>query len=154
MIDLEGPKTDSSSFPDVTPLLDVVFILLIFFVISAAFALRGMDVDLPQVTESRQLAGKVLHVVLDANEKLTFDGTSVTVERLGSMLQTVMRADKYPRQIVLKASSRASVGVFMRTVDAIRTHGGSHLIIATSPAHSLGQTNVAAARQKGATRHD
>lgn len=154
MIDLEGPKTDSSSFPDVTPLLDVVFILLIFFVISAAFALRGMDVDLPQVTESRQLAGKVLHVVLDANEKLTFDGTSVTVERLGSMLQTVIRADKYPRQIVLKASSRASVGVFMRTVDAIRTHGGSHLIIATSPAHSLGQTNVAAARQKGTTRHD
>ncbi|MFW5488047.1 MAG: ExbD/TolR family protein [Desulfovibrio sp.] len=154
MIDLEGPKTDSSSFPDVTPLLDVVFILLIFFVISAAFALRGMDVDLPQVTESRQLAGKVLHVVLDANEKLTFDGTSVTVERLGSMLQTVMRADKYPRQIVLKASSRASVGTFMRTVDAIRTHGGSHLIIATSPAHSLGQTNVAAARQQGATRHD
>ncbi len=149
MIDLESKSPDQSAMPDVTPLLDVVFILLIFFVISAAFALRGVDMELPQATASRQLAGKVLHIVLDRDGQIRFDGLPVTLQQLGPMLESTLRTETSPRQIVLKACPDASVGHFMRTIDTIRTHGGYQLVMATAPAGAETKTPSAGTGRSG-----
>ena len=50
--------------PDLTPLLDVVFILLVFFIVASAFAVRGMDVELPPAKNSRPLSGQILELRL------------------------------------------------------------------------------------------
>ena len=41
------PKAARDDEPDLTPLIDMVFILLIFFILAASFAVRGIDLDLP-----------------------------------------------------------------------------------------------------------
>jgi biopolymer transport protein ExbD len=133
MMELEDRAQHTEAFPDVTPLLDVVFILLIFFVISAAFALRGVDLELPQASETRQIAGKALHIELAADGALKLDGLCVATDRLGPRLQTALRKATHSLQIVLKASPKARVGDFIHTVDTIRTHGGRQLVIATKP---------------------
>lgn len=45
---------------DMTPLMDVVFILLLFFVIAASFTIRGLDIELPPAQATRAITGKSL----------------------------------------------------------------------------------------------
>lgn len=119
--------------PELTPLLDVVFILLIFFVIAAAFAVHGLDMDLPQASSSRTYAGRALEITLTPEGDLLLDGGPVTLRDLGFIIRDNCGSvtGKPPKQVLFKASARASVGMFMRTVDTIRENGGERLVIAT-----------------------
>lgn len=119
--------------PELTPLLDVVFILLIFFVIAAAFAVHGMDMDLPQVSTSRTYAGRALEITLTPDGDLLLDDEPVSLRNLGFIIRDNSKGfgGKPPKQVLFKASPKASVGRFMRTVDTIRENGGQRLVIAT-----------------------
>ena len=52
MLRLTRPLNTTSDY-DLIPLIDMLFILLIFFVIAAAFAVRGLEVDLPTATAAK-----------------------------------------------------------------------------------------------------
>ena len=121
------------ALPDVTPLMDVVFILLIFFVIAAAFAVHGLDIDLPESSSSRNYAGRALEITLQPDGALLCDGEPVTEHDLGFIIadNCAATSTRRPKQVLFKTSSAASVGRFMRTVDIIRSHGGERLVIAT-----------------------
>ena len=56
-----GEREDSS---DLTSLIDVVFILLIFFILAASFAVHSIDFDLPPAKTSKALAGHVVEIRL------------------------------------------------------------------------------------------
>ena len=124
------------AMPDVTPLVDVVFILLIFFIIAAAFAVHGMDMDLPESASARMYAGQSIEIVLDNDNKLFCDKKPVTLRDLGFIIHRNCSLEEVsrPKQVLFKASSQASVGMFMRTVDTIRSNGGERLVIATKNA--------------------
>ena len=127
------PRAEAA-FPDLTPLLDVVFILLLFFVLAAAFALHGMDLDLPRVASARTYAGRPLEIALAADGSLRCEDADVDLRELGFILRRTTGSGGGPRrQILLKASARATVDDFMRTGDAIRQNGGEHLVIAAEP---------------------
>lgn len=125
-----------AAMPDVTPLVDVVFILLIFFVIASAFAVHGMDMDLPESSSARMYAGRSVEIVLNANDELLCDGKPATLRDLGFVIrrECSIEAGSQPKQVLFKASPEASVGQFMRTVDVIRSNGGERLVIATKNA--------------------
>lgn len=127
---------DEEEGPDITPLLDVVFILLIFFIVAAAFAVRGMDVELPPAENSRPLAGLILELRLAEDGSLSCDGTTLTPETLGEFLRYRMETDRLagilqPRNLVLRAAPNAPVAALMRIVDVLRSMGGGKLVIAT-----------------------
>ena len=56
------PRRRPDSEPDLAPLMDVIFILLIFFIIASAFAVRGLDIDLPSAHSSQALSGRVVEL--------------------------------------------------------------------------------------------
>lgn len=121
--------------PDITPLLDVVFILLIFFIVAAAFAVRGMDVELPPVKNSRPLAGRILELRLASDGSLSCEGKELTPEALCEFLryraETDVLAGTSPRNLVLRAAPDAPVASLVRIVDVVRSSGGGKLVIAT-----------------------
>ncbi len=128
------PRPEAAG-PDITPLLDVVFILLVFFIVAAAFAVHGMDLDLPASSFARTYAGRPLEIVLAADGSLLCDEAPTDLRELGFTLRRLNAPGNGPRrQILLKASARATVEAFMQTVDVIRRSGGEHLVIATEPA--------------------
>ena len=132
MIEFTRPAREPA-LPDMTPLLDVVFILLIFFVIGAAFAVHGMDLDLPESSAARTYAGESMEIALDDDGGLFCDGEAVSVDELAIVLGHAVEPapGQTPPQILFKAASKASVGDFMRAVDIIRSNGGRRLVIAT-----------------------
>lgn len=132
MIDLR-PKRSLAEEPDLTPLIDMVFILLIFFILAASFAVRGMDLDLPKAQSSQPLSGRVVELRLFSNGSLSCDGIPVEREDLGIRLHDIMRTFKErPGQFVLKAAPDAPVEALVFLVDAVRMQGGEKLLLATS----------------------
>ena len=54
------PKAARDDEPDLTPLIDMVFILLIFFILAASFAVRGIDLDLPPAHSGQARPGQLV----------------------------------------------------------------------------------------------
>jgi len=128
-------QPDKAEGPDLIPLLDIVFIMLIFFILAAAFAVRGMDVELPPAQSSRPLAGHILELRLDEDGALSCEGVSLTPETLGKFLRYKEEIDRQAgtpyRTLVLRAAPKAPVAALVGIVDVVKSMGGSKLVIAT-----------------------
>lgn len=145
---------DETEGPDITPLLDVVFILLIFFIVAAAFAVRGMDVELPPAKTSRPLAGQILDLRLAEDGSLSCEGKTLTPETLGEFLRYRAETDRLagitqPRNLVLRAAPNAPVAALVRIVDVVRSMGGDKLVIATGQEGAQKSGRSEAGRQGG-----
>ena len=132
MITLRPRKAHSADI-DLTPVMDVIFILLIFFIVASAFAVRGLDIDLPPAQSSQALSGRVVEVRLEEDGSFLCDGIPVEREFLRYKLQDIVRGfRKEPGQLVLKASPKAPVEALIFVVDEVRMIGGEKLMVATS----------------------
>lgn len=118
---------------DLTPVMDVIFILLIFFIIASAFAVRGLDIDLPPAHSSQALSGRVVEIRLEEDGSFLCDGVPVERVFLRYKLQDIVRSfNNEPGQLVLKASPKAPVEGLIFVVDEVRMLGGEKLMVATS----------------------
>ena len=118
---------------DLTPFMDVIFILLIFFIIASAFAVRGLDIDLPSAQSSQALSGRVVEIRLEENGNYLCEGVPVERDFLRYKLQDIVRGfKKEPGQLVLKAAPNAPVDALIFVVDEVRMLGGEKLMVATS----------------------
>ncbi|MAF78038.1 MAG: biopolymer transporter ExbD [Halobacteriovoraceae bacterium] len=82
--------------PDITPLIDVVFLLLIFFMVSTVFKKSevALLLNLPEVSEAEAqgTADKVITIEL-SNEKMAYNGKSIVANELGDKLKAVTNKD-------------------------------------------------------------
>lgn len=118
---------------DLTPVMDVIFILLIFFVIAAALAVRGLDLDLPPAKTSQALAGRVVEIRLNQDGSFLCDDVPVERDFLRYKLQEIVRGfKKRPGQLALKAHPKAPVEALVFVVDEVRMLGGEKLMVATA----------------------
>lgn len=132
MISLK-PRHRETPLPDLTPLLDTVFILLFFFVIAAAFAIHGVDLRLPKSSAASSYAGHPIEIQLSADGTLHHHGELITLRDVGFLVRNNTKGESNNRQILLVPDRQASVGDFMAAVGAIRDNGGDRLVIAAEP---------------------
>lgn len=132
MLNLKA-ASDRDEGPDLTPLIDVVFILLIFFILAASFAVRGIDLDLPPARSGQPLSGRVVEFRLLADGSFLCDGVPVARADVRAKVQGIVRGfSKRPGQLVLKAAPDAPVEPLIFLVDEVRMQGGEKLLIATA----------------------
>ncbi|TIH15939.1 biopolymer transporter ExbD [Marinifilum sp. JC120] len=119
--------------PDLTPLLDVVFILLIFFVVSTVYTAKGMKMDLPSAETAKPVAGKSLEIELREDGKILCDMQPVTFHALSHELHLLAGkpAAMQPEHILFKSAPQARVEDFVRIVDLVRKEECGNLVIAT-----------------------
>jgi biopolymer transport protein ExbD len=132
MINLTDPISPPQN-PNITPLLDVVFILLIFFVVSSVFAVQGMEMDLPEAASSRSISGRSHTIRITPDNTLQFDDTPITPRELSFRLGSLkaVTGSQSPDRLILECSPNAHVGTFISTADTIRSAGFEDLVIAT-----------------------
>lgn len=120
--------------PDLTSLLDVIFILLIFFVVSTVFTTKGMEMELPPAETVNSVSGKSLEIELRNNGDIFCDMQSITLHDLYHKLR--ITAEKpfamQPEHILLKSEPQAHVENFIKIIDIIRKQGFNNLVIVTS----------------------
>jgi len=107
---------------NVTSLVDIAFVLLIIFMITAPMMQGGVDVDLPKA-EARPLPTREGMVVsIDRQGRVFIDETPVTLSDFRLTFRSLVAARK-PSGVYLRADSRVPYGTVVQVLATIRTSG-------------------------------
>ena len=113
---------------DFAPLIDVVFLLLIFFMLTSSYIFQpGIRVNLPRAITSEALSEKNIVITITAENLIYVDGKLVTISELSSRLKDV---SDLRRSILIKADEKASLGRVVKIWDICRQSGISRVNIA------------------------
>ena len=121
---------------NITPLIDIVFLLLIFFMVSTTFQTESqLRVQLPEATE-RAVADPTepLEVVISAEGQYAVAGRELSDNELATLIDALESAagDDRERPLVIRADARAPHQAVVRAMDASSRAGLSNLSIATA----------------------
>ena len=118
---------------NITSLIDVVFLLLLFYVVTSTFLERaGLDLTLPAASASGVARRDEVTIELDERGGTWLDGRPVEPVELEGALQEAM-ADGGTERVVLEADERVSHGRVVEAMDAARRAGASGLVVGTRP---------------------
>ncbi len=118
---------------NVTPLVDVMLVLLIIFMVTAPMMTQGLDVDLPETTTKslRQKENPIV-VTIDKDGKIMLDKIVVTRALLKQQLERSPR-EKKENPIYLKADRNVAYGLVVAVMADIKDSGFEKLGMITQP---------------------
>jgi biopolymer transport protein ExbD len=127
---LENQKK-SRAMLNITPLIDVLFILIIFFAVSSTFLEQpGIKLALPeaQKTDLQKIEKAVLFIT--SNQELLFVDKEISLENLGPILKDAMD-QSLDRALIVNADKDVQHGFVVKIMDLARQNGVQKLVIAT-----------------------
>jgi biopolymer transport protein TolR len=128
---------------NVTPLVDVVLVLLIIFMVTANFIVREtMEVDLPRAANAGETVQGLVAVVMDKQGRLYLDGEQVSESELRAKVAASVKKDAETRAI-LSADQALPYGEVMHLIDVVKGEGVSRFALnieKDSRAHAPGST--------------
>ncbi len=125
------PKTYVAEI-NVTPLVDVMLVLLIIFMVSAPMMKEGMKVDLPQA-EARALGeNQDLVVTIGSNRIVDINGSPVELGRLEMVLSQI-REQRSVEAVYLQADKSIPYGFVVQVMSVIRASGLTKIGLVTQP---------------------
>lgn len=118
--------------PSLTPLIDIVFLLLVFFMLTAHFVKdEVLDISLPEAHSATTLDNEeALEIVLDKRGHILIKQKHIDVSELDKVLQQMLSGRKN-KQVVLRGDEVAQLGLTVKVMDAARKAGAGSLDIIT-----------------------
>ena len=133
MIDFNTSKKKRSTEVNLTPMIDIIFNLLIFFLITAVISQKGLNLKLPESSTAEKRPKKSLEITVTKDEAILFDGKEVSKSDVEKVLREEKNrpASQKADSIVLKSDAKAPFGIFVSIMDVARKLGLKNLVIAT-----------------------
>jgi biopolymer transport protein TolR len=122
---------------NVTPLVDVMLVLLVIFMVTAPILHQGVSVNLPRVAAA-PLSGDEVQLVVSVTSEGTvyLNDTSASAEELRARLQAILR-EQPDRNVYLRADAEVPYGEVMRVIASLREAGVQRLgMVTEAPAGS------------------
>ncbi|MBT1443778.1 biopolymer transporter ExbD [Shewanella sp. JM162201] len=117
---------------DLSPLLDVVFILLIFFIVTTVFVKEtGVEVDKPQALSAAKLERNLVLLAITAGGEVMYDGANIGVSGVQGTVAQLMK--QQPRAVVIQADKLVSTELLVQVLDEAKLAGAASVSIATLP---------------------
>ncbi|MFH0762396.1 MAG: biopolymer transporter ExbD [Candidatus Omnitrophota bacterium] len=115
---------------DIAPLIDIVFQLLIFFMLTSSFVMQpGIKVKLPKAVTSEVVKAQNIEILITGENVTYLNGKVVNSTELKKFLKQAARAEQ---TILIKADKRASLGRVVEIWDTARELGITQINIATN----------------------
>jgi biopolymer transport protein ExbD len=118
--------------PSLMPLLDVILLLLIFFLLASVFAQPTLEVDLPEAahSESSVEQDEILSIAVSSNGDIFINKTLVPLAELQSRIETALQQDQ-EMPVMVRADKQSAFEHFVKVMDAVKGAGAKQLIIET-----------------------
>jgi biopolymer transport protein ExbD len=143
-----GGKGGIRSDINVTPLVDVVLVLLIIFMVVTPMLTRGYELDVPQKMENIDIPDEVLAdqliVTYTAQDGLYINKDKVTREALATTLQQILTG-RHKKSVFFAAARALNYGEVVAVLDVVRNSGAEAIGLVTEDALSLPPDKQAAA---------
>jgi biopolymer transport protein TolR len=119
---------------NVTPLVDVMLVLLIIFMVTAPMMMQGVDVSLPEATaEPLDSEKEHLIITIDTKNQIFINDFQVTVDGLAEKLKKILEG-RSDREVFLKADKDISYGTVVQVMAEVKGAGVEKLGMVTEPA--------------------
>jgi len=122
----------SGQAPNLTPLIDIVFLLLIFFMLTAHFVKdEGLPIELPEAVSAISLEEQQpLEIEILTSGQIRIAGQAVALESLAEYLAPML-ASRDEKRVVIRGDATASLGDSVKVIDAARKAGAAGVDIVT-----------------------
>jgi len=125
------PYKEKSTFKlDLIPMINVVFLLLIFFMLTSTTSLQIKKVELPTARTAEKNSKQFLTVTIDKNGSLELDGKAVTIEALPVHLEKKV-AEKKNAVISIHADKVIEFELFGKVIELAKQAGAADFMLAT-----------------------
>ncbi|WP_087020968.1 ExbD/TolR family protein [Thaumasiovibrio subtropicus] len=115
---------------DLTSMLDIVFIMLIFFIVTSSFVNEsGVEVNRPQASHAVSQKDAGIFVAITASNDVFIDKRMVDVERVQATLEHLLM-DKPETSLVIQADEHAYNGTVVKVMDAAKAAGIDSIALA------------------------
>jgi biopolymer transport protein ExbD len=120
---------------NIVPMIDVVFALLTFFIMSSLVLTRseGLPINLPESSTSKSPGNQPIEVTIDQKGQLSVNRSVITIAQVAQQVQALLPTDRNT-VVVINADARVSHGQVVTVMDQIRRIQGVKLAIKTQRA--------------------
>lgn len=116
---------------DLTSMLDIVFIMLIFFIVTSSFVREsGVEVNRPQASHAVSQKDAGIFVAITSTNDVYIDKRVVDIERVQASLEHLL-LDKPDASLVIQADERSYNGTVVKVMDAAKGAGVVNIALAT-----------------------
>lgn len=123
---------DEEATIDMTPMLDVVFIMLIFFIVTASFVKEaGIDVNRPEASTAVAKPRATILVAISATNEVWINKRRVDIRQVQSNIEK-LKAENPQGSVVIQADKEADVDTLIKVMDASREAGAYDVSIAAA----------------------
>ena len=130
-MDFEG-RSRIHAHLDIAPLIDIVFLLLVFFMLTSTFMTpEAIELELPESSSANASEVTPIVVALNPAGAVSLNGEVVELSSLRNALETLIKEDS-DAAITLKSDAHTEVQQLLEVMDEIRAAGGSNIALATT----------------------
>ncbi|MDQ0288502.1 ExbD/TolR family protein [Oligosphaera ethanolica] len=116
---------------NMSPLVDMVFLLLIFFMVTTVFVQEtGVDVNKPQAASAESLAQNSILLALTTDGRVVHGGQEVSMNRLRSLVSGLLQAKDMP--VIILADERSQTGLLVQLIDQCKLAGARDVSVAAT----------------------
>jgi biopolymer transport protein ExbD len=118
---------------DMSAMIDCVFILLIFFIVTTTFVEEtGIEVDKPQAASSVQLEKTSIMIALTAKGEVVYGGREIGMSGVQALVRRMLQKENVP--VIVQADAAAPSGLLVRLIDEAKLGGAAKVSLATARA--------------------
>jgi biopolymer transport protein ExbD/biopolymer transport protein TolR len=122
---------------NITPLVDVVLVLLIIFMVTAPILQSGIEVSVPKTTSVKEITEERLVISIDRKQRVFLGNDPININEIGARLRQRIR-DPQNQSVFVRADEEVSFGAFATVMDAVKQAGIGNVSIVTQPLDTHG----------------
>ncbi len=117
---------------NITPLVDVVLVLLIIFMVTAPVLQSGIDVSVPKTKTVKEITEERTVISINKDQRVFLGNDPININEIGSKLRQKIR-DPRRQSIFVRADENVPFGAFATVMDAVKQAGFVNVSIVTQP---------------------
>lgn len=126
----QGSADSEEAVIDMSPLIDCVFILLIFFIVTTVFVEEtGIEVDKPQAASASQLEKTSILIALTEAGEVVYGGREIGISGVLPLVRQMVQSEDIP--VIIQADRNSPSGLLVRIIDESKLAGATKVSVAT-----------------------